>query len=558
MPACHAPSVPGEFRAAATSLRQAMGNPGIRRLLLGWTFGIAADTALFVVLLVVAYSRDGILGTGLLGAARMGPAVVAGALSGAALRRWPGRRILVAMAFVRAGAAVAAAVAIGLGAPTAVLLLAAAVAGGAGAFVRPIQATLMPALATTPDELIAANVAWGFGEGLGSFGGPALASALMALGDRPAVALAAAIGFGVTGAIVVGLRFEQARDARAGRIDQPGGGAEFVRGLRVLRRRPVAAWSTVGVFGQTLTRGLLSGLIVVASVELLGLGDPGVGSLNAAMGIGGLVAGVFAMSLVRPANLLASQAVTLAFWGLPIAVLGLVPVPIVAFGAMAVIGLSNAAYDAAAFTIFQRGCSNDERGAVFAVFETVAGLGVVAGSLLAPVLLGVFGNREGIVVAGAFLPIIAVVVYGQTVRAGALSTVPEQSVALLRSVAAFAALPLTAIERLAEAAQPASYAAGEAVMRQGEPGDRFLVIERGEVNVFVDGQFVQRLGRGDGIGEVALLRRTPRTATIVATSEVAAVSIGALDFCTAVSGPRAGALMEQLARQHLGRAGGTA
>src|SRR6185369_4451411 len=202
-------------------------------------------------------------------------------------------------------------------------------------------------------------------------------------------------------------------------------------------RRPVAAWSTVGVFGQTLTRGLLSGLIVVASVELLGLGDPGVGSLNAAMGIGGLVAGVFAMSLVRPANLLASQAVTLAFWGLPIAVLGLVPVPIVAFGAMAVIGLSNAAYDAAAFTIFQRGCSNDERGAVFAVFETVAGLGVVAGSLLAPVLLGVFGNREGIVVAGAFLPIIAVVVYGQTVRAGALSTVPEASVALLRSVAAF-------------------------------------------------------------------------------------------------------------------------
>ena len=213
----------------------------------------------------------------------------------------------------------------------------------------------------------------------------------------------------------------------------------------------------LGVFGQVLTRGLLNSLVVVASIELLGLGDPGVGLLNAALGLGGLFGALFAMSLARADSLVRTMCTTLAYWGAPIAVIGLLPVPAVAIGAMAVIGVANAAYDVAVFTIFQRGCSNEERGPVFSVFEGVAGLGLVAGSLLAPVFIAEFGTRGALAVTGAILPIIALVIYWRIGRLDRVSVVDEGMVRLLREVPAFAELPMTAVERLAVGLEPARY-----------------------------------------------------------------------------------------------------
>lgn len=539
------------LRLAASALRDAMGNAGIRSLELSWLLAMAADAALFVALLVVAYGRDGVVATGLLGAFRMAPAIVSGAASGAALRRWSGRQVLLAVAAVRVIVALLAAVAIAGAAPTVVLMLLAAVGGGAGALVRPIQATLMPALARTPEELVAANVAWGTVEGVATLAGPAIAAGLIASGLTVGVAILAAASFAGGGLAVVGLGFEQASDSLPPSTATTG--PQLLEGLRTLRHRPVAGWAMLGVFGQTMTRGLLNALVVVAAIELLGLGDPGVGTLNAAMGVGGLVGGLFAMSIVRPSNLLASASVALAFWGLPIALIGLAPSVAVALVGLAIIGVANSTYDVAILTIFQRGCSNEERAPVFAVFEAVAGLGVVAGSLLGPLLIGWLGNREAMVVGGAILPVIAAVIYGRVGRMPAIATTDERTVELLRRVPAFAALPLTGIERLAGAARDETHAAGETLMHQGEEGDRFLVIEAGEVDVFIDERLIHRLGPGAGIGEVALLRQTPRTATVLAVTDVRTISIGSRDFCTAVSGPMALGLMERVVRERLAR-----
>src|SRR4029077_4176162 len=251
----------------------------------------------------------------------------------------------------------------------------------------------------------------------------------------------AAVGFLGTAFVVARLRFEQARDSRA---CDGNGGLSLAEGLRALQRRPIPRWSMLGVFGQVLTRGLLNSLVVVASIELLGLGDPGVGLLNAALGLGGLFGALFAMSLTRAGGLVRTMCTTLAYWGAPIAVIGLLPVPAVAIGAMAVVGVANAAYDVAVFTIFQRGSSNEERGPVFSVFEGVAGLGLVAGSLLAPVFIAEFGTRGALAVTGAILPIIALVIYSRIGRLDRVSVVDEGMVRLLREVPAFAELPLTA------------------------------------------------------------------------------------------------------------------
>ena len=85
---------------------------------------------------------------------------------------------------------------------------------------------------------------------------------------------------------------------------------------------------------------------------------------------------------------------------------------------MVVTGVANAVFDVALFTIFQRGATNEERAPVFSVFEGVAGLGLVTGSLLAPVLLAAFGAAGALGVTGAILPIVALIIYARIGRRG--------------------------------------------------------------------------------------------------------------------------------------------
>lgn len=540
------------IRSLLGSLRGAMSNEGIRRLEASWALGIAADTGLLVVLIVVVYLRDGVVAAGVLGAVRMVPAVLSGMLAGATLERFRGERVLLALGLIRAAAAGACALVIVTGAPVVWLTVLAAFVAAAGAPVRPTQATLMPAIARSPAELVAANMAWSTGEGLGSMLGPFVTGLLVAAGRPEVGALLAAATFLASAIIVARLRFEHAADATGG-AGAAGGGLRLADGIRTLRRRPVIGWTMVGIFSQVLTRFLLAPLLVVAAIELLAIGEAGVGLLNAALGLGGLVGAVFAISLTRSDRLIRTGTTALAYWGAPIALIGLFPVPAIAVGAMVVVGVANAVFDVALFTIFQRGTANDERAPVFSVFEGVVGAGAVTGSLLAPVLLSAFGTRGALGITGAILPIIALVIYARIGRTDRLTVVDEPTLHLLRDVPTFADLPLTAFERLSGGLEPLTFAAGDTIMREGEPGDRFVVVKSGEVEVTASGRPMQRLGRGAGLGEIALLRRSPRTATVTALTPVTAYAISCAAFVAAVSGPAAAATTERIAAANMRR-----
>jgi MFS family permease len=540
----------GPVRATIAAVREALANDGIRRLELVWTIGIAADAALLVVLLVVVYAQDGIVAAGLLGAVRMGPAVVAGMLAGTVVRRFGGRRVLLVLGVLRTVAAALCAVVIATDAPTTWLYVLATLGAVAAAPVRPAAVTLMPGLARSPGELVAANMAWGTGEGLGTFAGPFIAGLLIAAGQPGLAAGAVAVAFVATALIVVGLRFEHSMDAVGGTRHPRAGLRE---GVRALARRPVLRWTMVGVYSQVLTRGLLNPLTVVASVELLGMGDPGVGLLSAALGLGGLVGAVFAVSLTRTGNLIRTECAALAYWGAPIAVIGLFANPAVGLAAMVVTGVANAVYDVAIITIFQRGATNQERAAVFSLFEGVAGLGLVTGSLLAPVLLAAFGPRGALGVTGAILPIVALIVYARIGREDRVSVIDEELVRLVRRVEVFSELPLTAVERLAAGMTPLRVDAGTILMHEGDPGDTFVVVAGGELEVTVRGEAMGRLGAGSGFGEIALLRQSARTATVTAVTDVAGYEIDSDTFACAVSGPTSAAITEQVAAQSLRR-----
>jgi CRP-like cAMP-binding protein len=81
-------------------------------------------------------------------------------------------------------------------------------------------------------------------------------------------------------------------------------------------------------------------------------------------------------------------------------------------------------------------------------------------------------------------------------------------------------LPLPAIEQLARGLEPLDVPVGHVVFRQGDVGDHYFVIESGRAEVIGDGQLVASLGPGLGFGEIALLRRVRRTATVRATTEL--------------------------------------
>ena len=155
----------GSVGPAAGALRDVMRSSAIRRIEIAWTAGTAADWAFLVILLVVAYDAGGAFAVGLLGAIRVLPAIVAAPLATTLLERFRGNRVLTAINLLRAVGTLATAIVIATDFPIEVTYALAAIVAGAGSLVRPIQSALLPALARSPGELVAANVASSTGEG---------------------------------------------------------------------------------------------------------------------------------------------------------------------------------------------------------------------------------------------------------------------------------------------------------------------------------------------------------------------------------------------------------
>jgi len=109
-------------------------------------------------------------------------------------------------------------------------------------------------------------------------------------------------------------------------------------------------------------------------------------------------------------------------------------------------------------------------------------------------------------------------------------------IALLRSLPLFAELPAPAIEGLAAALVPIHLPAGTVLIREGDPGDAYYAIAAGELDVRQGGRFLRRCGRGEGVGEIALLRAVPRTATVTAHTPATVYELDRDPFLTAVLG----------------------
>jgi hypothetical protein len=158
------------------------------------------------------------------------------------------------------------------------------------------------------------------------------------------------------------------------------------------------------------------------------------------------------------------------------------------------------------------------------------------GAIAASVLVDLAGVRPALVSVGLICPILAVASWHRLRRMDSSIGVRDHDIDMLHTVAMLNVLPLPAIEQLARGLEPVDIPAGHVVFRQGDVGDHYYVIESGDAEVVGDGQVVTTLGPGAGFGEIALLRRIRRTATVRATSELRLKALGSDHFLPVVLG----------------------
>src|SRR5262249_8148880 len=159
----------------------------------------------------------------------------------------------------------------------------------------------------------------------------------------------------------------------------------------------------------------------------------------------------------------------------------------------------------------QRTAPADVIGRVFGVLEMILVAAIGIGAVITPAVIDLVGTRWTLVVTGAFLPVLAAITWRPLVAIDAGSEGPAE-LRLLERIPIFAPLPAPALERLASQLVAVDVPAGTVLIRQGDRGDRFYVVESGRLRVSVDGSPGRELGPGDSFGEIALLRDVPRTA----------------------------------------------
>lgn len=515
-------------------LGEVLRNGDLRRTHAGWLLAITAEWMYVVNLLVFAYAIGGVAAVGVVSVVRTLPAALLAPVMAGVADRLPKARVLLGVHGLRGLAVAAVALVMTMDGPFPLVLALVLIEGACATLHRPTTLSVFPSIARSPEELVASNVTMSFGEGLGVLAGPAIGGLLVSIyGPEAGIGVAAA-GFGLAALVVMRLKVSRARDGAgqtgAGRV------ASALAGFSALRHYPHAGLLVGLLVAQTFVRGLLIVLLVAASVELLLLGEPGVGLLNAAIGAGGLVGAAVGLTYLLRRGLSGPLIVALALWGLPIALIGLLPNPALAVLFVGIVGAANAVLDVSAFTLLQRNVPNRLRARVFGTLEGLAALTVGLGSLVAPILVASFGVQVALIVSGAVLPVLAIVARGAVHRAEDAAVVPRRQLALLRGVPIFAPLSLTVIEQIASDLERVSFAAGIDVIRQGDPGDCYFLIEDGRVEIIHDGSSIAALGPGDGFGEIALLREVPRTATVRATTGLDLFRLQRAAFLEAISG----------------------
>jgi predicted MFS family arabinose efflux permease len=509
-------------------------NPNLRRAQLSFLGAWTAEWAFTVGLGIVAYRDGGATAVGLVGLLRMAPSAILAPLLSPLADRGRRERVLILVSVLRGVVTGAVALVVGMGGPLQIVYGAAVLSTIAATLYRPVHSALLPSLCHTGYELASANVVRGLLDAAATLVGPLLAALLLKF-TGVTVVFAVAAGASLWAAALL-LRLSYDAPPRPAAPKETNLVSSAVEGIRVVRRSHDIALIMGLAVAQSFTRGALTVLTVVVAIELLGTGEPGVGILTAAIGAGAVLGSLAASLLVGTRRLGAWFAVGVALWGMPVTLIGVFPQQVAALGLLALVGTGNSLIDIAGFTLLARLAADEVLARVFGVLESLVALSIGVGAIATSLVVDRAGVRPALVTVGLLCPVLAVASWQRLRRMDQSIGVRDHDIDMLHTVAMFNVLPLPAIEQLARGLESLDVPAGQVVFHQGDVGDHYFVIESGEADVIGDGQVVATLGPGLGFGEIALLRRIRRTATVRASTELRLKALRSDHFLPVVLG----------------------
>ncbi len=499
-----------------------------------YTAFIGAIMGVWVALLVYAYADGGgATAASVMALVQLIPGALLATRLGALADRYRPGRVLFWAYVVLALSMAAVAVLMAVGAPRWSVVALAPLVNLAICVPRPAQAVLLPSVVMSPEELAAANAGQGWLESAATLAAP-IAVALLLNGGGAALAVSGMVVLATISALLVVAIPGPAPYAREAGSEPDALGKPA--GLRLLADNP-AVVTLVAVLGaQYVLVGALDLIYVVLAFGELGMGQGGAGYLTAASGAGGLLA-IAVTGMMVGGRRLAPALIAAGLAG-PFALLVLAGDTTTASALILfmVAGLGRGVFDVTGRTLLQRTAPPQVLAKVFGMLEALICAGLSIGVIIVPLLVSL-GGANGALVGTALIVVATIVVLAPRLRAlDASATVPIVELRLLRSIPLFAPLPAPSLETLAASLTPLHVPAGTIVIREGDPGDRYYAIARGELHVIKNDSLVVTRGRAEGVGEIALLRHTQRTATVVAQTDSDLYALEREPFLLALTG----------------------
>ena len=573
--------------------RRLLDNGPLTRLLAGEFVSSIGDWLYLVALLIVVY-REGssALVLGIVGAARVLPYVVLSVPAGIVADRYDRRLVLLATDVARGLIMVAIAVLVALDGPLLAIVSLTILATCFSTFFGPAIGSYLPRLVRDETELGPANSAWATLDNLAFVIGPAIGGLLIAIGGLTIAFVLNAISFAVVATVLSRLPSARADhpptarpEAATAESAAPMAPTEVAAppeaapgalpsgppsAIAAGRRSPLrdAARPLTGLMVINVVTGFVFGglsvLTVVLAVDVLGAGEAATGTLNAAIGIGGLIGATAAGVLVLRRALgppLLGGGVALA---VGVVALGLAQALGPAAMALVVVSAGSLVIEVVSLTLLQRIVPDRARGRAIGTLET-GGVGAYAlGSLLLPVGAAAFGFDHVLFASG--LAVAVAVVSGTLIIGRAAVVAPTLTPAAVRfvSLPVFSGLPPARLETAAAQLRPRRAPAGEVIIRQGDPADLLYFIASGQVQVTQldpaadTPRRLRVMGPDELFGEIGLLARSPRTATVTALTDVDLLVLDGAAFLELVgSGPGLTSRLLDLHRGAISTAGAT-
>jgi MFS family permease len=520
------------LRESTDAFRQVFANRGLRRLQLAFAGSDIGDWAFAVAVSVYAFQAGGADAVGILALARSAAGAAAAPFLSSLADRYRRRAVMIDADAVRLVAVLVAAVAVWSSAPAGIVYAAVIIVTVTSTAFAPAQTALLPSLTTSPEQLTAANVVTTSISGVSNFAGPALGGILL-------VWLGVGSVMAVDGATFVWSLALLSGIPRGEPPEQPEQRGHFLReaaaGFEAVARDPHMR-VIVALYGvQVFVCGAVTVLMVVMALGPLGTGQSGVGTLNAAVGVGGIAGSLIAAALVTRGRLAVYFAAGLLGWGIPIALIAALTKTWFALAMLFLLGIGNVLVDVAGMTLLQRVAPDEVLGRVFGVLETVFSIAFGLGGVATPLLIHLTSLKATLVLVGALLPVMVVMSWPLLSRLDVGALMPER-LALARGVPFLAPLPEPTLERITGLLEPITVPAGQPVFSQGDAGDRFYLIEQGDAIVERDGGEIARLAPGGYFGEIALVQDIPRTATVRAAGDLSVLALDRDEFIAAVTG----------------------